>query len=203
MGIIQTTKTLRPREKNDFYPTPVELVRESLNLLDTKYPYSGAYFVLDPGAGDGVWGEGMRAKYPTAYIIGSDIRDIPKPSAYDLWFTEDDYLDTHIRIEGYDYIVGNPPYRYAEEFVRKSYNMLVPSGQLLFLLRLAFLEGQKRSSGLWAELKPKKVYVLNRRPSFTGNHKTDATAYMLCLWEKGYSGDTMLDWLKWDYDKSQ
>lgn len=200
MGIIQTVKTLRPREKNDFYPTPVELVRESLNLLNKDRPYMHTYFVLDPGAGSGVWGNVIRDRYPTAYITGTESRDVPKPDAYDLWLNETDYLTMWGVNESYDYVIGNPPYRYAEEFVRKSYSLLVPGGQMLFLLRLAFLEGQKRCSGLWKELVPKKAYVCGRRPSFTGNKKTDATAYMLCLWEKGYTGATELDWLMWDYD---
>jgi len=77
---------------------------------------------------------------------------------------------------------------------------LEPKGHIFFLLRLAMLESQRRARGLWQEHRPKKVYVLGRRPSFTGNGKTDATAYALYLWQKGWQGETTLDWLMWDYD---
>ncbi len=97
--------------------------------------------------------------------------------------------------EEWNLIAGNPAYRDAEKWVRTSLNLLEPGGHLLFLLRLAFLEGQARGSGLWREHPPKAVGVCCKRPSFTGNGRTDALAYMFVLWEKGWRGEPRLKWV--------
>lgn len=198
MGIIMTTKELRPRQKNDFYPTPYELVRAGLEKIEYEIPYPRN--VLDPGAGNGVWGREVRRLWSAAPIMGIEIDPtFAKPSVYE-WWNVVDYLDKDVSGVTFDLIVGNPPYRQAERFIRKSFELLEPKGHIFFLLRLAMLESQRRAKGLWQEHRPKKVYVLGRRPSFTGNGKTDATAYALYLWQKGWQGETTLDWLMWDYD---
>ena len=79
---------------------------------------------------------------------------------------------------------------------------LEDKGYIFFLLRLAFLESKKRIP-LYNDFPPKRVYVLQRRPSFfstRGSSRTvDATAYAMFLWQKGWSGKTELDWLYWNY----
>lgn len=93
-------------------------------------------------------------------------------------------------------MIGNPPYRLAEEAVRWGLTHLRFGGAVVMLLRLAFLEGQARGRGLWREFPPSRVRVLTRRPSFTGNGKTDATAYAIFEWA-GSPKATTLDWLDW------
>ena len=202
MPIIQTNKELRPREENDFYPTPIELVRAALK------PLKGRHFpaVLDPGCGDGVWGRVVRETFPDiGYLGGIDIVNrLPKNHPYD-YFLHEDFLTYQIGPIGMNYwlICGNPPYKFAEQFIRRSWVYLPHNGVLVFLLRLAFLEGQKRCKGLWKEFPPTYVTVLGRRPSFTGNHKTDSTAYCLMYWYKDRQGETTkLSWLDWDYDEN-
>jgi hypothetical protein len=82
--------------------------------------------------------------------------------------------------------------------VTHALQLLRPGGQLLFLLRLAFLESQGRYQRLYSGgLKPVRVWSLVERPSFTGNGKTDATTYALFLWQKGWREGCTLDWLSW------
>lgn len=97
-----------------------------------------------------------------------------------------------------DLIIGNPPYELAEEFVRQSFKILAPGGTIVFLFRLAFLEGQERGVGLWREFPPIRVATCSRRPSFTGNGKTDSTAYACFYWRHGHQGDYAGSWLRWD-----
>lgn len=89
------------------------------------------------------------------------------------------------------------PYADAEIFVRRSLQLLKTKGHLIFLLRLAFLESQTRGNGLWQQYPPKEVHVLVERPSFTGNGKTDETAYAIYIWQKGVYGNPTLHWLSW------
>ncbi len=195
MGIIMTTKELRPRDKNDFYPTPIELCRAALGLL-YNWKFST---ILDPGSGDGVWGRVAREKWPTAHIEGVDIA--PKLDySYNVIHETDFLVSFNSTRPQYDLVIGNPPYKYAEQFIRKSRSLLQKRGCMVLLLQLAFLEGQKRGEGLWKEFRPYAVHVLSRRPSFTGNCKTDATAYGIYLWRDWSSETTELEWLNWDYD---
>jgi hypothetical protein len=191
--IITTTKVMRPREDNDHYPTPYELARAALDQLPyMNYPQS----VLDAGCGSGVWGQAARDKWGYSFLLdGVDIRDVGVPAGYGEVY-QLDY--TTERLDGkYDVVIGNPPYSHAEAFVRKALTNTFNGGYVLFLLRLAMLEGQARMTGLWREYPPMRVAVLGARPSFTGNGKTDATAYAVYLWRKGYDGETTLSWLDW------
>ncbi len=195
--IIPTDKQLRKRDDNDYYPTPIELCVSALGLLPDDFkPFS----ILDPGAGDGVWGRAFRYLYGSnPYLFGVEKRDVPFPQDYTVWRSNDDYLEHNFPIwaGGYDLIMGNPPYKIAEEFIDKSLQLVKDGGYILFLFRLAFLESKRRYDKYWNNIKPKEVSVLVNRISFTGDKKSDDTAYALYLWQKGYIGDTKLTWLKW------
>lgn len=210
MPIIRTDKELRERDPNDFYPTPYELCREALIKFRDLYGWDSSYkTILDPGAGNGVWGKAFSENLGIEnHLYGVDIRDIDREDLiyknYSWYYGNTDYLTDCEDLGSYfDLIMGNPPYKYAEEFVRKSWDLLDDDGYIVFLLRLAFLEGQRRHSNFYTKgFKPDRVLVLPRRPSFTGNRKTDATAYAIYIWKKSNDVlETKLDWLEWDYDE--
>ena len=205
---MQTTNRLRserPRKKYDFYETPIELCRASLARFQAD-ERPEMYTVLDAGAGSGVWGKAFDETIHWSERIcvgGVEIQMPPRPKYYDFWYSQD-YLDLNFDDDKFDLIFGNPPYSIAEEFVRKGMELVIDGGYVYFLLRLAFLESKKRIN-LFNKFPPKRVYVLQRRPSFfSANGKTrttDATSYAMFLWQKGYEGKPELDWLYWDYDK--
>ena len=99
--------------------------------------------------------------------------------------------------EHFDLIIGNPPYEYAEEFTRRALQLLAPEGRIVYLFRLAFLEGQDRGVGLWLDHPPYRVATCSRRPSFTGDGKTDSTAYACYYWNHDHQGDFAGSWLTW------
>lgn len=167
----------RARHPDDFYATPSWVVDV---LIDREGKLPGT--ILDPGCGDGALlaalrDRGMdtlvgveldpgRAKW--AAITGADIHC-------------QDFLTEPV--PAFTSIVSNPPYSLAEEFVRRSLEHQAAPAPCYFLLRLAFLAGQKRAKGdLWDYLAA--VYVLPRRPSFTGKG-TDSTDY---AWFKFWRG---------------
>lgn len=211
MPIIQTTKELRKRDPKDHYPTPYELCEAVVSILPE---FDTLQTVLDPGAGAGPWGEAVRNRWSNSYIVGVEMDDqrFPnKPESYDAWFSQN-YLDFQagLMYEQYNIIIGNPPYgvgadgkkdrKLAEKFVAHSWKLLKPYGHIVFLLRTAFSCGQGRMKTFYPKYPLKDKYDLSRRPSFTGNHKTDSTDYAIFVWQKGYRENTYTGhWLEWNY----
>lgn len=200
-------KSTRPRPARDFYETPFGLAY--YYMKEFLHPTTDKPFILDAGAGTGIWGKAARNLFPKAYIMGVDLSE--KPDLFDLspyyneWVLED-YLNIDADIIDPDIIIGNPPYSLAEPFIRKSLELLGEYGQLHFLLRLNFLGSQKRMSGIWKEYPPEFVTVSPRRPSFfstkEGSKTTDAIEYAIFQWNNFKSKPVYpkIRWFDWNYD---
>lgn len=85
-------------------------------------------------------------------------------------------------------IITNPPYRYAKEFVEKALEVVKPGRKVAMLLKLTFLEGQRRRE-LFMKQPPKTVYVSSARLRcgkggvFKGQ---SMVAYAWFVWQKGF-----------------
>ena len=192
------------RRENDFYETPLAFAATTMYSIPCE-----ANFVkkaLDPGAGRGVWAKALRRFNPIVHITGVDIQPPSEliedsdvfSQLYDEWHYGD-FLEWETD-DKYDLIMGNPPFKLIHEFVDKSLGLLAPNGQLVFLMRLAMLESQKRFKTWWTHSPIQKVLVSPRRISFTGDGKSDDTAYAIFIWKEGFDGKPQLDWMWWDYD---
>ncbi len=187
----------RKRHPQDYYPTPLKLACASLRKVDEQHKLL-VNTVLDPGAGDGIWGQAASQVWRHGpCVIGSDIRELPRPWPYTHWFREDFLAATYRNI---DMVVGNPPYRFAQAFVERGLESVRDGGLVVFLLRLEFLASRKRARGLWQRYPPHTVFVLPERPSYTGNGRTDATEYAVFVFKRGFAGQTTLDWLWWQHE---
>lgn len=99
-------------------------------------------------------------------------------------------------------IVTNPPYKYAKEFVEHALEMVVDGCKVCMFLRLQFLEGKARRA-LFEKYPPKRVYVASGRLLCAKNGEFEkmkagggsAVAYAWFVWEKGYTGDTVIKWI--------
>jgi len=211
---MSMVKTTFKRFKFDFYPTPPSCVSAIFDDFKKRQPHfltgwwDGKFKVLDAGAGTGIWGKVLKKKFPNLQfqLWGVDIQNLPNPKEYDYWLTNHDFLSEqgHLLIteDSYDMVMGNPPYKYAEEFVRKSLDLTKDGGYVIMLVRLAFLESIKRGTGLFKEVPPLYVSVLSRRPSFHQDGKTGSLAYCVVVWKKGTNSKTELAWLNWNYDSN-
>lgn len=193
MPLANRKKSTRKRHPQDFYPTEIGVCRAALTLIKTSIIST----IIDPGAGTGVWGQAAREKYANrAKIWGVELRDVPPSEYYDTWL-QSDFMTAELPHA--DLVIGNPPYKFAEQFVRKSIELVSRNaGYVLLLLPWNFCGGQDRRTGLWARYKPTAVYVMSRRPSFTGDKKTDMTEYGLYLWDLGKTvKDPALRYFDW------
>lgn len=96
-------------------------------------------------------------------------------------------------------IITNPPYKYAVEFVQQALNSVRPGGKVAMFLKLQFLEGQSRKE-FFLHNPPKTVYVSASRLVCALNvefkdNLPRAVAYAWHVWEKGYTGDTVIKWI--------
>lgn len=170
------------RHPTDHYPTPKEAITP---LLDALGPHiEPVKFVLDPGCGSGNLGAAVRERWPGAYIGGVEIDE-----ALALWSMKSGIYDGVAPLDflemvpdfgghpGYDFIITNPPFSLAQQFVTRIFDhWATPDSTVAVLLRLNFLASRKRRDW-WRSLPTPRLMVLSERPSFTGDKNTDMTDY--------------------------
>lgn len=170
------------RVASDFYATPLETIYSLLDNYDGIKPGDK---ILEPSAGNGNIIQALRDRGYKNTINAIELR---AEEANNLATLADDVIITNFlninpsACDKWDVIIGNPPYSLAQEFIDKSLEVLAPGGRLIFLLRTNFLESQKRAKW-WRDKLPNGLYVLSKRPSFTGKG-TDATSYSWFIWTK-------------------
>ena len=168
------------RKKSDFYETPYTLTRK---FLDVEY-FNKNSTVCEPACGGGAISRVLKEHW-----------EDDKVTAYDqetnfLWETGE-----------YDYIVTNPPFSIAFEFIQRA--KLVAKSKFAFLLPLSYLHGKKRFDEIYSDRTYglEKVYVFTRYPMLgeslreDGKYNTGMMVYAWYVWTNGYSGLPTVDWL--------
>lgn len=180
--------------RDDLYETPPEAVRA---LLRAEPFFDAERQIWEPAAGRGAIVNVLC--HAGHYVHASDLVD------YGSWdgeygeceFGVDFLLETRAPI-GCEAIVMNPPYKLADQFVRHAIT-LVP--KVYALLRLAFLEGTRRSDLVDGTLS--RVYVFrNRLPrmhrdGWTGSRATSTIAFGWFVFEQGHTGPVQLSRITW------
>lgn len=134
------------------------------------------------------------------------LSEVLKQRGYDVYST--DLIDRGYGVGNIDFlncqdmfdgdIITNPPYKYGKEFVEHALE-LVPNGhKVAMFLKFTFAEGKSRKH-LFETQPPKTVYISSSRLICAKNGDFDsisssAVAYAWYVWEKGYTGDTVLKW---------
>lgn len=180
------------RRELDAYYTPVRLARRAVETI----PLMSGDLVLEPSAGEGAFltalSEGsVRGVRLAAMDINPDAPGLQYPGLE--YAVVGDFPQTLIRkSQQPDWVVGNPPYGEAEEHIRRA--LRIAKKGVAFLLRLAFLESQKREE-FWEAHPCRQVHVLTQRPSFTGG-STDTAAYGWFIWKHGSSEPTTIHFMR-------
>lgn len=175
---------------------PREWYRTPSSCVDAIVPHLGLpRSTIDLGCGDGAIGKALRAHWgPGCTIDGFEIdakrAAVARESGcYDDIFEGEDgnilTLDT-AAFDGADVVISNPAFSHAEGFARQALRLVRPGGVVAFLLRLGWLASRSRVA--FHREHPCDVYVLPKRPSFTGNGKSDSADYFWALWGLGRGG---------------
>ena len=179
--------TTAARHADDAYFTPGWAVHAVLPHLPT------AGSVLEPCAGDGAIVRALMARgVHCVDAIELDEERAAKVRAVgaDGDVLCADALSTEADSEWFlphGLILTNPPFSLAMEFLEKALASQKPhQGTSAFLLRLSWLASSKRAA--FHRENPSDVYVLSKRPSFTGDGKSDSADYMWAIWGPGRGG---------------
>ena len=185
--------TENEREQDDYYATdPIAITKllavESLNRK-----------VWECAAGAGHLSEHLKKHGWQVY--STDIKN----RGYILNAVQDFLTATQEQIpfKGKYDILTNPPYKYAKEFVIKALELLPEGCKCFMFLKLTFLEGKARFNQLFAKTPPKAVHVFSERVICAKNGDFQrmkdgggsAVAYAWFVWEKGYTDQTIINWI--------
>ena len=147
------------RKKSDFYETPYSLTRLFLEKEADRMPG----LVLEPACGNGA--------------IVKVLKEFGKRVVcYD---KETDFLKEK---QVYNYIITNPPFSIAGDFIEKAKEI---SERFSFLLPLSYLHGKKRYDEVYCDssFPLESIYVFTRYPMLgdplleSGQHRTGMMVY--------------------------
>ena len=188
----------RLSHKDDYYKTPIKVIQNFFNKFLFDENISRDIWILDPCCGEYYSDEEQPFTLPKwryCHVLYNDFgfwRNDPYSTDIRYWTN---YLENNDEFHNeYDMIVSNPPYKLAQEFCEKAISDVKDGWYVIFLLRLNFLESQKRL-GFFTKYPPKFIYVHSKRISFTEDGKTDSCAYAHFVWQKGYTGEPFVRFL--------
>ena len=167
MGVQQASTIVgsNPNKKRsalDFYPTPREVTVALLDFL--KIPKSTK--IWEPACGQNHMVNVMR---DFGYeVVCTDIQ------------SGVDFLTADLP-EGVEYIITNPPFNVAEDFIKRCIEHGKP---FALLLKSQYWNAQKRTK-LFKDHPPKFVLPCNWRPDFTGQGSS-LMDMMWCVWGDNY-----------------
>ena len=167
------------RKKSDFYETPYSMTEHLLR----REPFNRELSVCEPACGGGA----------ITKILNNCFTG--EVTAYD---ADVDFLKENKR---YNYIITNPPFSLAMEFIKKA--KTVATDKFALLLPLSYLHGKRRFDEVYndKEYGLKHVYVFTRYPLLgealrdDGKYRTGMMVYAWYIFENGYSGDPAIKWI--------
>lgn len=181
------------REKHDYYATDPNSLKLFLEALKRDH------ITLDINIWECACGEGHLSKYLESLgfrVYSTDLID----RGYGKGGI--DFINSQMKWGGY--ILTNPPYKYAKEFVEHGIELIEDGNYVIMFLKLQFLEGKARRE-MFKKYPPKYVYVFSSRQrcAMNGNFEKyanegeshGAVAYCWFMWEKGFKGDPVIRWI--------
>lgn len=170
----------------DDFPTPPWAVRAMCEWLKPD-PASS---VWEPAANRGFLAEGLRDHFATVY--GSDVHD------YGVGFPVHDFLMPGTTPFSPDWIITNPPFRLAQQFVERALD--VASCGVAVIVRSVWAEGVGRFETLFCDRPPTAILQhVERVPMVKGRYDpgaSTATSYSWFIWDRRSVGKgTQFGWI--------
>lgn len=172
----------------DDFPTPPWATRGFMEyIIKDKGPFSNMS-VLEPACGAG----------HMAKVLKEYFGEVRASDAYAYGYAAvRDYLDVPYEANAVDWVITNPPFRLAEEFVHRS--LIVARLGVAVLVRTVFIESSGRYRALFEKTPPTKfAQFVERVPMVRGRldrKASTATGYAWLVWEKDAPTTSRLMWV--------
>lgn len=175
------------KDSPDDFPTPPWATRALVEHVIGPDVVAGLT-CLEPACGRGYMAR------PLAEYFGK----VDASDAYHYGFAPvRDFLASPYEALSHDWVVTNPPFRLAEEFVERA--LLVARRGVAILARTVFLESVGRYEGIFRTRPPSKFAQFSERvPMVKGRvdaKASTATGYAWFVWEKGAEQSPRLMWV--------
>lgn len=172
----------------DDFPTPPWATRALLEHVLGGGSTVAAMSCLEPACGAGHMSKVLEGYFHS--VESSDIHDYGFGKKIDFF----DYKTTSNQ---YDWLITNPPFRLAEEFILKG--LSITRVGVAILARTVFLESSGRYKAIFSVNPPTKfAQFVERVPMVKGRldkAATTATGYCWLVWDKRVSGSPELVWI--------
>lgn len=178
------------KDSLDNFPTPPWATRALIEHIIERgnKRFLGNMSCLEPACG-----AGHMAKTLSEYFGKVSAADV-----FDYGYGEvADFLDNSYKIDAFDWIITNPPFKHAEEFIDKS--LRIASRGVAMLVRTVFIESVGRYERIFSKYPPQKFAQFSERvPMVKGRldkKASTATGYAWIVWEKNISAESRLLWV--------
>lgn len=171
----------------DDFPTPPWATRALLKHIIAEHDL-GNQTCLEPACGAGHMVKPLAERF----------REVRFGDAYDYGYGPvRDFLTHPYETNAVDWVITNPPFRLAEEFVHRA--LTVARHGVAILARTVFLESSGRYNRIFLSNPPSKfAQFVERVPMVKGRldmKATTATGYAWLVWEKNSNGHPRLMWI--------
>lgn len=177
-----------PNDSPDDFPTPPWATRALIeHVLDDKAALA-RLTCLEPACGAG----------HMARVLKEHFREVQCADAFDYRYGRvRDFLTYPYETNTVDWVITNPPFRLAEEFVLRA--LRVARQGVAILARTVFLESVGRYNGIFRDAPPNKfAQFVERVPMVRGRldmKATTATGYAWLVWERHTTEAPRLMWV--------
>lgn len=171
---------VEPKDSPDDFPTPPWATRGLIEHILAKEDLRD-FTCLEPACGAG----------HMAKVLKEYFGSVTSEDAYDYGYGDvQDFLFSDHPSGSFDWVITNPPFRLAEEFVIRS--LEIARHGVAILARSVFLESVGRYQGIFRNAPPSAfAQFVERVPMVRGrldSKATTATGYAWLVWHKAQAG---------------
>ena len=172
------------REKNDFYATNPHALEIAMPIFKD---------ILHKNVWECACGQGHLAK-----VLKDNGYEVKSTDLIDRgWGEVLDFLQTNEKFNGD--ILTNPPFKLAEQFVAKSFELIEEGNYAIFFLKVQFLESKSRKKMF--EKYPLRYLIVNSERQQCAKDadfehlKATTQCYCWYVFQKGYTGEPIIKWI--------
>lgn len=177
------------RDSLDNFPTPPWATRALLEHVIERGGYANYLTCLEPACGAG----------HMAKVLKEYFKDVHSADAFDYGYGQvEDFLSAKHSKGAWDWVITNPPFRLAEDFILEA--LPIARRGVAMLVRTVFIESVGRYERIFSEIPPTSVaQFVERVPMVKGRldrKASTATGYAWIVWDKNYgSSFTQMKWI--------